>query len=159
MNLMSLPIEIITAILGFFLGFFAFIGEDVLRRWLDERSLRKKVLKNLISEAKENRANLEASTWISLLKDAWNEAKNSGIAMDFKEELREKLISLYSRITEKNELLIYYRIGIQINQSLSVQGAERTTSTSLEGIIAKLSADLKDKINEIIPILEKELDC
>jgi hypothetical protein len=159
MNPMSLPIEIITALLGFILGFFAFVGEDILRRWSDKRSLRKKVLKNLISEAKENRANLEVSTWISLSKDAWNEAKNSGTAMDFKEELREKLIALYSRITEKNELLIYHRVEIEINQSLSVQDAQGQNPTSLESIIVNLSAELKEKINEIIPILEKELDC
>lgn len=156
---MLLPIEIIAVILGFSLGFIAFLVQDAVRRWLDKRDARKKILKNLISEAKENRAILEVSTWVSLQKDAWTEAKNSGIAKDFKEELREKLIALYSRITEKNELLIYFRIGIQINQSLSVQDAEREASTSLDDIIGKLSADLKDKIDEIIPILEKELDC
>jgi hypothetical protein len=92
-------------VLGFILGFFGFVVEDALRRWFDRRSVRKKVLKNLLSKANENKKIQEASTWIPLQKDAWQEAKISGITMNLEEDLREKLVRLYFKITEKNELL------------------------------------------------------
>ncbi|MGA2683368.1 MAG: hypothetical protein ABSF44_16410 [Candidatus Bathyarchaeia archaeon] len=64
---MSIPVEIGAVIIGFFLGFVAFIGEDVIRRWQDGKDIRKKVLKHLIAEAKENRSILDVSTFVSLL--------------------------------------------------------------------------------------------
>ena len=147
--------EIVAAIAGFLLGFLAFIGEDFVRRRWDKRDLRKKVLKNLISEAKEDRKILEVSTWVSLQKEAWNDAKSNGVVMDLEEELREKLVDLYSRMTEKNELLVFHKIGVEKGASLGIRDGTGKVITSLDDIIAKLSDDLKKKIDEIIPILEK----
>jgi DNA polymerase II small subunit/DNA polymerase delta subunit B len=155
---MSFETEIVAALVGLFLGFIAFIGEDFVRRWLDKRTTRKKVLKDLISEAKENRAILEASTWVSLQKDAWLEAKSNGIVMDLKEEMRGKLVDLYSRITEKNELLVFHKIGVEKGAELGVRDGAGKLVTSLNEIIAQLSVNLKKQIDELIPMLEKE-DC
>jgi thioredoxin-like negative regulator of GroEL len=152
-----MQIEILTVVLGFALGFIGFVAEDVLRRWLDRQSVRKKALKNLVSEAGENKKIQEVSTWIPLQKDAWYEAKNSGVVMDLKEDLRKKLVSLYSRIIEKNELLVYHKIGVEINKQLSVQGG--AVGVPLNQIIGELTSNLKEEIDSIIPLLEKALDC
>jgi DNA polymerase II small subunit/DNA polymerase delta subunit B len=156
---MSIPIEITAVILGFSLGFIAFLGQDALRRWFDKHSLRKKVLKNLIIEAEENKKILDVSVMVSLRKEAWDEAKNSGIAMDLRKELREKLVDLYSSVNEKNDLLAYHKIGVQFPRGLGIIDGTGRTTTPLIQIIGDLSDSLKNKISEIIPLLGKELDC
>jgi len=148
-------------ILGFFLGFFAFIGEDILRRWLDERSVRKRVLKNLISEVRENKRIQDVSTWVSLQKNAWDEAKSTGVVMDLREDLRARLIDLYARITEKNELLVYHRIGISEFQGrgLGISDATGNVVTPLTQIIGDLTTALRTDFDSIVPLLEEALDC
>jgi hypothetical protein len=152
---MSIPIEIEGVIIGFFLGLVAFVGEDFIRRREDKGNVRKKVLKHLLAEAKENRAILGFAILVSLEKDAWNEAKSSGVAMDLEEELRAKLIALYSRITEKNEILIYHRIGIQKGSTIGIQDATGEIKSTLDEAIVKLTVDLAKQLDEIIPMLEK----
>jgi len=153
--LTSIPIEIGAVIIGFFLGLVAFVGEDFIRRWQDRGNVRKKVLKHLIAEAKENREILGFAILVSLEKDAWNEAKSSGVAMDLKEELRGKLVTLYSKITEKNDILIYHRISIQKGEQIGIRDATGEIKSTLDEAIVKLSVDLANKLDEIIPILEK----
>ena len=94
--------EIAILILGFGLGFIAFLIQDVLRRKFDEQSTQKKVLKNLISEINENKKIQYHSTWVPLQKSAWEEAKTNGVVLDLADELRTRLTDLYARITEKN---------------------------------------------------------
>lgn len=140
-------------VLGFVLGFFAFIAEDIFRRWLDKRSVRKRVLKNLVSEVRENRRIQDVSTWVSLQKNAWDEAKSTGVVMDLREDLRARLIDLYARITEKNELLIYHRIGI--SQPLGIRDTTGNIVTPLPQIIGELTASLRTDFDSIIPLLEE----
>lgn len=111
-------------------------------------------------EAKQNKKiQKERSTWVSLTKDAWDEAKSSGIARDLEEGVRTKLTDLYTKIIEKNELLVYHRIGVSMpeGKELGVKDATGKVVTPLSQIIVKLTENLDKDIDSMIPLLEEEM--
>jgi len=146
-------------VLGLSSGVTLFLIEDTVRRWRDKRLIKERVLKNLILEAGQNKKIQNVSTWVSLMTDAWNEAKSTGVARDLKEELRTKLTDLYTRITEKNELLVYHKIGVSMpeGKELGVKDATGKVMTPLSEIIVKITTDLDKDLDSIIPMLEEEL--
>jgi hypothetical protein len=151
---------IIGLVLGFLLGLVSFLIEDTVRRRRDRRFIKEKVLKNLIVEAKQNKKiQKERSTWVSLTKDAWDEAKSSGVIRDLEGGLRTKLTDLYTKIIEKNELLVYHRIGVSMpeGKELGVKDATGKIVTPLSEIIVTLTRNLDNDIDSIIPLLEEEL--
>jgi hypothetical protein len=149
--------DLSTIILGFILGFIAFFLQDYFRRKLDEKSLKQKVIKNLISEIEENKQITLRSTWVSLQKGAWDQAKSTGVLLDLDDELRLKLTHLYSGIIEKNELLIFHKIGIKENSTLNITDANGQNPTPLNNIIVDLTIKLKEEFDSTLVLLTKEL--
>ena len=153
----------ITGILQFAIGLISgliiFLIQDSIRRKRDKSTERNKMINSLIAELSENKNVSQESTYLSLSTDAWAHLRNSGILLDLQDELSKGLLKLYAKISNKNNLLIYYQIGIQTGKELGISDETGKIVTSLVDILAQLRMQIEKEINSVLPLLQKELDC
>jgi hypothetical protein len=143
--------------LGLISGLAIFLIQDFIRRKWDKMDNRKKVIRALIAELEENLSISAESTYAPLSSETWRQAVNEGLLPELKTDLSKKLLALYSKIGNKNNLLSYYQIGVQNDKQLGVTDADGKITKPLVEILGELRAKIENEINTALPLLKSEI--
>ena len=135
----------------------AIIIADLVIRWINGVLTRRRIIRNLLMEFEQNRGLLERSTWQPLIDDAWNDAKQYGMARKFKDSLRGDVSSLYSLILHRNHLLSLYNISLGRASEIRIQDAQKQESRPLSRIVADMRSEIEALMEKVEPVLKKLL--
>lgn len=143
-------------VVSFILGFGLFLIQDLVRRKRDNDANRKKWLRALKVECSMNEKILSASFHAPLTNDVWNQAVKNTQILRLSDDLFGRLLNLYAKICDRNNLLTFYRIGVQ-NQAVMLVSSPAGNVT-LNGLLPQLNQEIVDGIHLIMPLLEKAIN-
>lgn len=135
----------------------AIIIADLVIRWVNGKNTRRRIIQNLFTEFEQNRSLLERSTWQPMIYDAWNDAKQNGIARKFKDSLRKDVSYLYSLILHRNHLLTLYNISLSMAHEVRIYDAQKREGRPISGIVADIKPEIEGLMDKIEPELQKLL--
>ncbi len=144
--------------LGLIAGLIIFLVKDYYQRKWDKKERRDKLVRGLIVELEENLSiSKENAYYKTLSTDAWSQVVNSGILFDFDKKLLDRLLTLYSKIKNKNNQCEFQNLGILFDKQFGISDAEGKIQTPLANIIAEMREFIDKEIPEVIELLKKEL--
>jgi hypothetical protein len=103
----------------------------------------------------QNDEHQQASTYISLEDEAYKRFRRLGFLSELNDDIRLRLRSLYSRIHEKNELILYYRSSLPdsaLGREPQVSDGQGQNYRRLTEVIAELRGRIEQSIRELLPI-------
>lgn len=155
MKRMLIDPEILAALIGFSLGSMASVIRDIYKTRLNK----KVVLKAIKFELLGIKSLQKESTWVSLPINIWGEIEKSKTLLEVNEELQNGIIELYSKLSNKNNLLRYYKSGVEAGGQISVVSGDGTKSRPTQDIIVDITTNVFSIIEKLIPLIDSEIDC
>jgi len=142
---------VFAAILG---ALIAFVLLQTLGERLKRRRLKRLSFQALIHEFDQNQQHQAFSSIISLDDEAYRQFKRRGFLAELEETFQHDLMHLYSRIHEKNQLLLYFQSALSAGKSSSslLVGGEQTPMP-ITVLLEKIKVEIDQKINELLPRL------
>lgn len=147
--------EIIAALIGFSLGSMASIVRDIYKTRLNK----KVILKGVKFELLGINSLQKESTYVPLPITIWGEIEKSKTLLEVNEELQNGIIELYSKLSNKNNLLMYYKSGVEAGGGISVVSGDGTISRPAQEIIVNITKDIFSMIEKLLPLIDSEIDC
>lgn len=141
----------LAALVGALLPFLLWltIGEEHRRDQLRESSLL-----DLRAEIEQNQQHQEISTYVSLEEDAYKRFRRRGFLTELRTEVRQTLRELYSRIHEKNELILYHRSALASGREALITDGLGQNPRKITEIITEIRGKIDERIGAVLPIFQ-----
>lgn len=143
MSLNSIADYIVTFLASVAVIILSFIVQNVLQ----DRRLFENTKADLIAELKQNKEHQVASTYISLEDDAYKRFRQTGFLSRLSNENQTILREIYSRIHEKNELILIYRMALQSGREALITGGE--TPSPIAVTITNITREIANRLDDL----------
>jgi hypothetical protein len=115
------------------------------------------MINGLILELKETKRILLESTYAPLTRDIWDNWKRNDPLLEYNETLYSHLMTISAIISNRNNLLTFYQIGVQSGKSMGITNSDGTITEPLTKILADQRQKIEIEIDIVLPLLEKLL--
>lgn len=142
----------LAALVGAFIPFLLWqtFGEEYKRNRLKESSFL-----DLRAELEQNQQHQETSTYISLEEDAYKRFRQSGFLSQLRTEIRLMLRELYSRIHEKNELILYHRSVLASGKEAVITDGQGLNPRKVTEIIVEIRRRIDELVGKLLPVFRR----
>lgn len=144
--------EIIAALFGFVFGLALTLIVDKIRKDAQKNVMREALRVELL----DIKHLQKESTWVPLSTLFWNDIKKSTILTELCSEERKTLFTLYAKINNKNNLLLYQKIELERTKdvrepfSLGITNGEGKNPRLVRDIIGDLTETINSLIDKVL---------